>query len=386
MQEKDDNGEQRVSAEEIAGDELWLMLDGPKSYPSLSWMDAYVPIELEEGPGLEYETTSERPSISKLPPAADFCYGSVIPTRHFDIEWISSRMNNNLAYAIEKIKSATSTMLLGLHTPWSHKSLYRDELPRVMQGRCCFFQDIPTRLRSNVSDVLSACALYASKNPVNGPIVMRCIDGKVNDLLASHIPMDFLSTLARVQALLLYQIIRFFDGDILSRSSADATFLELRSSAQALASHIIWDTRTIPDDRSAGIDSILFPAQASHPIWRQWIVQESARRTYLIACFFVSVWKILTGRQNADCQLEGEPSFLGQSWTLSAKLWQASDAVDFAVAWRESKHYTVRRKEIMSTLADANGDDIEVFGKMLLTVSMGVEEAKAWLASKGTSL
>lgn len=215
---------------------------------------------------------------------------------------------------------------------------------------------------------------------------MRCIDGKVNDLLASHIPMDFLSTLTRVQALLLYQIIRFFDGDILSRSSADATFHELRSSAQALASHIIWDPHTRPADHSAGVDSITFPTQASHPIWRQWTVQESARRTYLIACFFVSVWKLLTGRQSASCQLDGDPSLLGQNWTLSAKLWQASDAVDFALAWRESKHYIARRKAIVSTLADASGDDIEVFGKMLLTVSMGVEEAKAWLSMKGISL
>lgn len=245
---------------------------------------------------------------------------------------------------------------------------------------------LSVKLKSSVLDVLSACALYASKNLVNGPIIMRCIDGKVNDLLASHMPMDFLSTLARVQALLLYQIIRFFDGDILSRLSADATFHELRSSAQALASHIIWDPRVIPGDLSANGASTNFPSQASHSIWRQWIAQESARRTFLIACFFVSIWKLLTGRQGVSCQLDGDPSLLAHNWTLSAKLWQAGDAVDFAVAWRESKHYIVRRKAIISTLENANGDDIEEFGKMLLTVSMGVEEATAWLASRGISL
>lgn len=242
------------------------------------------------------------------------------------------------------------------------------------------------KLNFSILDVLSACALYASKNLVNGPVIMRCIDGKVNDLLTSHIPMDLLSTLARVQALLLYQIIRFFDGDILSRSSADATFHELRSSAQALASHIIWDPRSIPGELTVDGASTHFPSEASHLIWRQWVIQESARRTFLIACFFTSIWKLLTGRQGPACQLDGDPSLLGQNWTLSAKLWQAGDAVDFAVAWRESKHYIVRRKAIINTLEDANGDDIEEFGKMLLTVSMGVEEAKAWLASRGISL
>lgn len=213
---------------------------------------------------------------------------------------------------------------------------------------------------------------------------MRCIDAKVNDLLASHIPTELLHALARVQALLLYQVIRFFDGDILARSSADATFSELRSSAHALASHITWNPHTVLHGANAGCEPLLFPLQASRPIWREWVLQESARRTFLIACFFVNVWKLLTGRQVATCR--ADPVLLGQSWTLSAKLWQAGNAVDFAVAWRERKHYVVRRKAILTTLTDADGDDIEAFGKMLLTVAMGVEEAEAWLALKGASL
>lgn len=213
---------------------------------------------------------------------------------------------------------------------------------------------------------------------------MRCIEAKVNDLLASHIPAEFLHALARLQALLLYQIIRFFDGDILARSSADATFEELRSSAHALASHITWDPHDMLDDPYMGGAATLFPLQTSRPIWRRWALQESARRTFLIACFFAKVWRLLTGRQGAACR--GGPDLLGQSWTLSAKLWQARDAVDFAAAWRERKHFIARRKAIRSALAEANGDDIEAFGKMLLTVSMGVEEARAWLALKGASL
>lgn len=126
----------------MAGEELWLNLDEPTSCPSLSWLDAHVPIELKEGPSLE----SEWASIPNLRPAEGIGYGSVIPTGLYDVEWISSKMNNNLAYAIEMIKSAPSIMLLELQTPWSHKSLYKDELPRVMQGRSCFFQENTTKL------------------------------------------------------------------------------------------------------------------------------------------------------------------------------------------------------------------------------------------------
>lgn len=69
---------------------------------------------------------------------------------------------------------------------------------------------------------------------------MSCIDTRVNDLLDSKLPNSPIETLARTQALLLYQIIRFFDGDILARTAADATFSELGSSISALSHYISW--------------------------------------------------------------------------------------------------------------------------------------------------
>lgn len=63
-------------------------------------------------------------------------------------------------------------------------------------------------------DVISACALYASKNTTNDMIIMRCIENKADDLLSSGSATGLLNCLAQTQALLLYQIMRFFDGDI----------------------------------------------------------------------------------------------------------------------------------------------------------------------------
>jgi hypothetical protein len=37
-------------------------------------------------------------------------------------------------------------------------------------------------------------------------------------------------------------------------------------------------------------------------------------------------------------------------------------------------------------LQHASGDDIEAFGKILLTTIMGIDDAKGWLLSKGSSL
>lgn len=244
------------------------------------------------------------------------------------------------------------------------------------------------RLLLTCLDALSACALYESKNAVNSPVIIRCINTKVADLLRSALPTERLEVLSHTQSLMLYQIIRFFDGDIIARSSAEATFSQLDSSSRSLYGHIDWN----PDAGSrasgcGGNDSqpiTSLALQTAVDVWHDWVFQESARRTYLIARFFLTVWKLLT-RQGTGCQ-ENAPVNQEERWTLSAHLWQASDPVEFAAAWAGKKHFVVRRKAVLSTLADATCDDVEDFGKMILTTAMGITQAKVWLASIGATL
>lgn len=216
---------------------------------------------------------------------------------------------------------------------------------------------------------------------------MTCIDARVNDLLDSALPESPLDALARTQALLLYQIIRFFDGDIVARASADTTFSELVSSTSALLHHISWDGEDVSSNLAMSdkdVELPTFPLQLPRESWRLWIFQESARRTYLIASFFINTWKTLTGRPLPGCRVD--PPLVHQNWTLSAHLWKARDAYAFSLAWRERNHYVVTRWTVMSTLADAGCDDLEPFGKMLLTVALGIDKAKAWLGMKGAAL
>lgn len=239
------------------------------------------------------------------------------------------------------------------------------------------------------SDAISACALHASKNAVNSRVIMRCIETKVDDLLKSTLQPGPLNALARTQALLLYQTIRFFDGDVLARSSADATFCELESSINALHEHISWDVASGPDRSLAttalgDADGLSLAAQPSRQFWRTWVCRESARRTFLVASFFVHIWKMLTGQPLVHRWDDEE--LRRQCWTLSAHLWGAEDAVDFAAAWRDRKHYVVRRGAIRSTMMEAGPSDVEAFGKMLMTAALGVDETEAWLGSMGAKL
>lgn len=89
--------------------------------------------------------------------------------------------------------------------PFIYKHLYTEHLPPV------------------ISDALSACALYSGKNSENDLFVFGDISQKAKDL--AEMQPAFLSpvdVLASTQALLLYQIMRLFDGDIRQRADAES--------------------------------------------------------------------------------------------------------------------------------------------------------------------
>lgn len=54
--------------------------------------------------------------------------------QEFNAQTISKTLEYRFSYAVEKIQYAPRQMLLELQTPWSHPLLYKDEMPRVMQG------------------------------------------------------------------------------------------------------------------------------------------------------------------------------------------------------------------------------------------------------------
>lgn len=77
--------------------------------------------------------------------------------------------------------------------------------------------------------------------------------------MASEPAATLVHTLAHVQALLLYQIIRFLEGDWISRATADAAFCYLVSSTQVMLTHFMWHSKRgvqdgqadrVPDDLS----------------------------------------------------------------------------------------------------------------------------------------
>ncbi|KAM0243448.1 hypothetical protein ACHAPO_000296 [Fusarium lateritium] len=276
-----------------------------------------------------------------------------------DFSHVPERILNRLQWAVDEIKRAPEKMVLENQTPWSHPLLYKDGMPRSIQ------------------DAHSSCALYMAKNRVNSPIIFRSIESCVNDLLAAPAPITPLECLAHTQALILYQIIRLYDGDIGARASAEGIIPAIESSAVSLFSYAQFDID------ATVITLPTYPVAPTKAFWQDWIIQESLRRTLLFSFYFVQAYRIMAGCKILQC--DGRLG-LCHAWTLSAHLWNATTPLSFAEAWRDKTHYVVTNAIFSEVLAEAQADDIDVFGKIMISSLLGQDEAEGWFASRGGKL
>jgi hypothetical protein len=284
--------------------------------------------------------------------------------------FISYVTSQRLQYALDQLLAAPLQMVRDNAVPWCHAQLYRDAMPRSMQ------------------DAQACCALYIAKNRTNAASVLRIIEARVADLVATPPPdaaASPLEALARAQALLLYQLMRLFDGDVRSRAAAEQTMPHLEAAAAALAPITAED----PPPHEAAADSgngcllPLYPLAGTRAFWEAWIVRESARRTMLVTFLVVVIYRLLRSGSPVLCDkmVHG-----GARFTASAHLWRAADPVEFAVAWGQRKHFLVPNSGVGDILLEAEPDDIDSYGRIMLTALLGIDEVRGWFLSKGATL
>lgn len=78
-----------------------------------------------------------------------------------------------------------------------HRHLYKDNMPRV------------------VLQAFTTCVLYTNRSDTNRGMILRVLHENVADLLQSATSMATpQEKMARIHALMIYQSIRLFDGDL----------------------------------------------------------------------------------------------------------------------------------------------------------------------------
>ncbi|CAK7234076.1 hypothetical protein SEUCBS140593_008816 [Sporothrix eucalyptigena] len=310
---------------------LNLPQDAVGNTPKSAWSDSFTPPSQCLGLVLATPQPVSTPFAS-----ANWNYASRIIATH-------------LRHAMDIIRDAPRLLVLENRLPWSHPLLYRDHMPRSME------------------DAMSSCALYLAKNSSNSPIILRTVDARMQDLLAAPEPSTPLECVAHVQALLLYNIISIFDGDINARATVEKTQPQLQHAAKRLLSFITFDPppATMPD--------ALFSARA---FWEAWVFMESARRTFLMSLYFVHLYYVVVGTPSRNCD---ERKYLNRYWTISASLWHATDPVEFSGAWHANRFFLARVGTFSQLLEEARSEDIDEFSQIFLSSLMGIDEFRNWM-------
>ncbi|KAJ4350315.1 uncharacterized protein N0V89_008936 [Didymosphaeria variabile] len=148
-----------------------------------------------------------------------------------------------------------------------HAQLYGDHLPSCLEVAFTTF------------------SAYINKTAATTEIVLRAVNDQATALVSkadeSNTSSNVLRNLACIHALLAYQIIGLFDGDIRSRHLAEerapilAALLDriFEKASAALVEQVS------PNESSTLLESVSFDER----LWRSWIISESLRRTWLVA-------------------------------------------------------------------------------------------------------
>ncbi|KAF2814569.1 uncharacterized protein BDZ99DRAFT_494531 [Mytilinidion resinicola] len=260
-----------------------------------------------------------------------------------------------ISYAIDRMKQAPATMVLENQTPWSHPLLYEDCMPRVLQ------------------EAHATCALYLARNETNSAFFARHVIDRVKELTSSPPPTAPLDILARAHALILYQAINAFSGDLQLNAHVCPTFPHLEESIYALYASL-QSSETPPSPTLIS----LYPATTARQAWRAFILRESSQRTLLILCQFMILLHLLQGRSYCF-----DHACVTSKITTSAHLWNAGSTIEFASAWNEKRHFLVADLDFSEVLEGAGPEDIDVFGRMILVTILGRDDMLGWFAERG---
>jgi hypothetical protein len=202
--------------------------------------------------------------------------------------------------------------------------------------------------------------------------VTRFIKERAEELLASSLPQQSTELLARAHALMLYQSILVFGGDIGLYSQAELLIPHMEKvgdSLLSLAAQQMDQTGSLP----------LYPSTAARASWMAYIFRESLCRTALSLFQFVTMCHLLRG-QLKSCR---NHLAVGSRITISAHLWNAKTAFDFALAWNNNKYFIVEDLDFTEVLKSAKAEDVDTFSKMMMIGLQGEDDMRGWFYTRG---
>lgn len=272
-----------------------------------------------------------------------------------DAEYINTgvQYQARVEFAAKRLASAPKSFAEKAQTMFIHRRLFKERSPPDLQ------------------DALSACALYCMKNSVNEGLVFANLEQKAQRLMANTNPFlcSTSELLAAVQALLIYQTIRLFDGDIRQRAQAEADEAAIMELMEHLKTHMQQLVPSLPPSAGA-----LSSAQATVPGWHDWLFEESIRRTVFSAYIIKGVYEFLKFGYD---KVSGKMYRL--CFTAQTALWDAQSEHGWRTAYRERERLEVRMGTWDEDMVKATPDDLDEMGVIVMATYWGMERTEEWL-------
>jgi hypothetical protein len=327
--------------------------------------DGDVPVQAmcDGGPTVDFNQLE-----ASLPPFPDYDLDWPDTMENIESYWVPDQINSNevqsksvlageiyqgrIIYAVKRIKAYPSLLVRHGSTPFVHKKVYAEYLPPAIQ------------------DALGICALYGQKTEQNQTLIFQTIRLKAAQLVAGYTPqgLSAIEQLASTQALILYQIIRLFDGDIRLRADAEREDVILNEWTQHLKARMQHVNSTSKDD-----DRALSTATS----WESWVFTESLRRTVIVSfsvqglyCFLKNGWD--DSHHEINCL-----SFYAQ-----AALWDAPSEYYWRAAMKDCNALPVKFDNWDADMKAATPDDMDDLGMTMMVLIKGVDECCQWMGSK----
>ncbi|KAF5021173.1 hypothetical protein F66182_6795 [Fusarium sp. NRRL 66182] len=234
--------------------------------------------------------------------------------------------------------------------PFIHPRLYGSNLPRTMLA------------------AFSAASAYSARTPENRGWVYKLIADTARDI---HREGEQATTpaekLARVQALVVLDSMRMFDGDVGMRATSEREIPQLMAWTFALKE--VEDEIKKGHESAAAATTTTTTRPPPPPSWEDWLLGESISRTMVMSFAHVCMTYVLKSLE-PPCDVMIGSYF---KFTASRYLWEADSSVSFFRAWQTKPQYLVHNMDFKDVWMHAQPDDIDEFTKLMMTAQMGPE-------------
>jgi hypothetical protein len=277
-------------------------------------------------------------------------------------------------YAVSRMKGWPAMFVQRGTTPFIHHSLSSRYGSKSRRSG----DDAHARTEDVMLSALSACALYSSRNTENGRAAIQNVRRRAKALTAMmvsetcHSPTELLVFL---QALSLYQIIRFFDGDIQLRAEAEADVALQGHWTNELMKYSIPLTR---QERTA-FDTATekAPIVANPKDWFSWVFEESVRRVTVVSIMIQQNYSFLKRTVIEHCTHSDNICYTAQN-----ALWTAPSEYHWSVVSTEKQHHQVSPScwdLVVTRMRAEECDDISV---ILMALMGGLDSTAQWLGKE----